>query len=82
MTDIPIDEPAQISSTGYQFFKNGIPLNFFADTQNKQIVLVGKSANMHLSIDDARNLVTMLNNLIILVSPPDPSYEHEYSQDN
>jgi hypothetical protein len=59
-------EEAQVQTTGMQFVKNGIALNFMADPANNRILMKG-SKEIPLSVTEAKTLVGMLNNLIAIV---------------
>ena len=77
---------ASINTTGFQFVKDGISLNFHADIDNQAIILKGKQGGLSLSVSEAYQLKQLIENMISLVNPveapqePDltiPSYNWE-----
>jgi hypothetical protein len=62
-----MSEQAQVITTGFQFVKNGVSLNFTADTANEKIIMKGKTGEIVLSLAEAGMLRTMLDQVIGIV---------------
>ena len=61
-------QEAHVQTTGFQFVKNGLSMEFFADIHKGCVVMKTRAGDIPLSISEMQLLINNMRNIMDIVS--------------